>query len=270
MPTRADVANGDVSIAVFDLGGDGPPAILLHGLAGSSRELRPTAAALSERFRVLLVDQRGHGHSTRRPRDLSRDAFVSDVVAVIEQRLDGQQVRLVGQSMGAHTALLVAAARPDLVDRLVLLEGHVRGVEPTAAEDLGRFFASWPTPFPDRSAARRFLGDAPLATAWIEDLEATEVGLRPRFDPDIMQRTIAAVHVPRWSEWEHLTTPTLVVFAERGMFTDAERDELVRRRPATVRVDLPGAGHDAHLDAFDVWVGTLRSYLDTDADRGSG
>lgn len=47
-----------VWIAVTDLGGDGPTVVLLHGLAGSSRELLPTAHALPG-YRVLLVDQRG-------------------------------------------------------------------------------------------------------------------------------------------------------------------------------------------------------------------
>lgn len=56
-----------VWIAVTDLGGDGPTVVLLHGLAGSLRELLPTAHALPG-YRVLLVDQRGHGASTARAR----------------------------------------------------------------------------------------------------------------------------------------------------------------------------------------------------------
>ena len=96
-----------VWIAVTDLGGDGPTVVLLHGLAGSSRELLPTAHALPG-YRVLLVDQRGHGASTRLPDDLSRDAFVGDVVAVIEELVPGRRATLVGHSMGAHTAFLVA------------------------------------------------------------------------------------------------------------------------------------------------------------------
>lgn len=43
---RLRIPSGDVSIAVTDLGGSGPPLLLLHGLAGSSRELLNTAAAL--------------------------------------------------------------------------------------------------------------------------------------------------------------------------------------------------------------------------------
>lgn len=259
------VQRGDSSIAVTDRGGDGPPVVLLHGLAGSSRELLPTADALTDRFRVLLVDQRGHGRSTRRPADVSRSAYVGDAVAVIEQLVPGQRVRLVGQSMGAHTAFLTAAARPDLIDRLVMLEGHVAGDDsPEGAVKIGQYFASWPVPFADEAAARSFLGDGPLTDAWVNDLEPAPDGLRPRFDADIMQAAIAAVQEDRWAEWENLTVPTLAVFAEHGLFTAEQKDELIRRRPGTRRADLSAASHDAHLDAFESWIGVLRGYLSED------
>ena len=58
MTNRTVLRPDGVSIAVTDLGGDGPVVVLLHGLAGSSRELLPTAQALPG-YRVLLVDQRG-------------------------------------------------------------------------------------------------------------------------------------------------------------------------------------------------------------------
>ncbi|MET9276028.1 alpha/beta hydrolase [Kribbella sp. NPDC003557] len=256
------VRRGDVEIAVTDRGGDGPVVVLLHGLAGSSRELLPTADALTDRFRVLLVDQRGHGRSTRRPGDTSREAFVGDVVAVIEELAPGQRVRLVGQSMGAHTAFLAAAARPDLVDRLVMLEGIAAGDDrPEAARELGAYFDSWPVPFADEAAARSFLGDGPLSVALVNDLERTSGGLRPRFDADVMEATILAVQADRWTEWENLATPTLAVFGGHGMFTAEQKDELIRRRPATRRADIPSASHDAHLDAFGEWIEVLREYL---------
>nr|WP_245921108.1 alpha/beta fold hydrolase [Brachybacterium timonense] len=97
------------------------------------------------------MDQRGHGASTRLPNDLSRDAFVGDIVAVLEELVPGQRAVLFGQSMGAHTAFLVAVARPDLVKGLVMLEGHVKGSDdPGEAAQLGRYFASWPVPFENK------------------------------------------------------------------------------------------------------------------------
>ena len=255
---------GGVSIAVTDLGGDGPVVVLLHGLAGSSRELLRTAQALQD-HRVLLVDQRGHGASTRLPDDLSRDAFVGDVVAVIEELVPGRRVTLVGQSMGAHTAFLVAARRPDLVEGLVMLEGHVAGNDdPAEAAGLGRYFASWPVPFEDEAAARDFLGDGVIVDAWVADLQSTDDGLVPRFDAAVMRRTIEAVHEPRWGEWEALRVSTLAIFAKQGMFSDPDKDALIRRRPEAYRVDLMGGSHDAHLDAFDEWIEVLRRWLSRD------
>ena len=57
--------------------------ILLHGLAGHAGEWLGTMRHLFPRCRTVALDQRGHGRSTRMPDDLSRDAFVDDVAAVI-------------------------------------------------------------------------------------------------------------------------------------------------------------------------------------------
>lgn len=256
------LTRGEVSLFLADFGGSGAPVLLLHGLAGSSQELRDTAQELSGTCRVILMDQRGHGRSTRRPSDLSRDAFVADVEFVLENVLKSDPCALIGQSMGAHTAFLTAAKRPDLIRQLIMLEGHPAGNEnPQADVDLGQFFASWPAPFSDEASAHQFLGNHALAAAWIADMQRTQQGLTPRFDADIMQETIAAVHEPRWTEWETLEVKTLAVFARDGMFDAASRAELVRRRPATLRIDLRGGTHDAHLDAFDEWIQMLRIWL---------
>lgn len=71
------------------------------------------------------MDQRGHGQSTRNPRDLSREAF-ADVAAVLDAADVSTPVTLVGQSMGAHTALVVADRHPEVVSHLILAEGRGR------------------------------------------------------------------------------------------------------------------------------------------------
>ena len=111
-PVRREViSSGGVVISYSVYDGAEPAIVILHGLAGSSREFESTARALSGR-KVILVDQRGHGFSTRRPADTSRRAFVDDVVRVLVNE-EVAPVNLAGQSMGAHTAMLVAASRPD-------------------------------------------------------------------------------------------------------------------------------------------------------------
>ncbi|RXZ85309.1 alpha/beta hydrolase [Agromyces atrinae] len=256
--TERVIRTDGAEIAVAEAG-ESRAVVVLHGLAGCRDEFIPTAEALAD-HRVVLVDLRGHGRSTRRPEDLSRAAFVADVVAVIES-LGVAPVVLVGQSMGAHTAMLVAASRPDLVDRLVLLEGGAGGENGDESAALGDYFRSWPLPFADVAAARAFLGEGVLQEAWIAGLESGVDGLRPRFDADVMEATASAVAEPRWAEWEGVTTPTLVVFGEHGMFSEEQRAAFVDRGRSVIRLDLPGASHDAHLDAHDAWIAALRSAL---------
>lgn len=258
---------GDITIAYRDSGGNGNPVVVLHGLAGSSAEFIATAEALPE-YRVLLVDQRGHGQSTRVPADLSREAFVADIVNLIERRV-GSPVALVGQSMGAHTAMLVAAARPDLIKRLVLLEVGAVGGNVDANAAIGDYFRSWPAPFADRQAALAFFGDGPLERAWATDLEERPDGLWPRYDPDVLVETMNAVATPRWDEWRSVTAPTLVVYAENGMFSSDQKADFVAGNVNAQRVDLDAASHDAHLDAQQEWIRALRAFLRSPVESGA-
>ena len=76
-----------------------------------------------------------------------------------------------------------------------------------------------------------------------------------------MQAVAAAVGEERWAEWESVEVPVVAVFADGGMFTEAQKTELVARGRDVRRVDLVGASHDAHLDCFDQWVAVLRDAL---------
>ena len=259
--TRATVERPGVRISYLDTGGEAPVVVFLQGLAGSARELVPSARALWPDYRCVLVDQRGHGHSTRVPAETGRQAFVDDLVAVLDVVAPSQPVMLVGQSMGAHTAVLTAAAHPQRVAGLVLLEADVHGGEPGEAVAVGEFFGSWPTPFASRAEAADVLGTTALARAWVTDLESTGEGYRPRFDANVMEAVLEAVHVPRWAEWAAVAAPTTVVFAADSMFTPARQDAFVAARAGTRRVDLPSGTHDAHLDAPGEWITVLRQAL---------
>lgn len=264
MVNRVSVRRDGVVLSCLDGGSGDDVIVLLHGLAGSGRELVPTAEALLPERHVIVVDQRGHGYSTRRPQDLSRRAYVEDVVAVVEQLAGGVPVTVVGQSMGGHTALLFAAEYPELVRRLVLLEGGVGGREDRGdyPAELGDFFASWPVPFADVRQAAEFLGDTPIAQAWLRDLDRCPDGLWPRFEPEVMRVAIGAVAArARWDEWQRVKVPTLLVLGEHGIIPAAEVQRMLSLRPDVEQVVVPGAGHDVHLEERDVWVRVLRQFL---------
>ncbi len=105
--------------------GAGQPLLLLHGALTDASEFGATAPALAERFRVLTPERRGHGHTPDLPGPISYDLMAHDTVAFAET-LGLGPAHLVGHSDGANVALLVALARSDLVDRLVLISANFR------------------------------------------------------------------------------------------------------------------------------------------------
>ncbi|EFK98383.1 LOW QUALITY PROTEIN: hydrolase, partial [Streptomyces sp. SPB78] len=140
-------------VAHLDWGGDGPPVLLLHGLAGYAGEWGPVAVRLRERgHRVLAMDLRGHGGSVRHPRDTSANAHADDVAGLLG-RLGAGPAVLVGQSLGGRVALRVAVEHPSLVRGLALIEADARPASGAPGDAAIRWLRSWPLPFPDRASA---------------------------------------------------------------------------------------------------------------------
>lgn len=102
-------------------GPEDAPAVLLAGSLGSTLKMWDAqAAALSERFRVVRFDARGHGRSPVPPGPYVLDDLVDDAVALLD-RLGIERVHPVGLSLGGMTALRLAAREPDRVGRAVVL-----------------------------------------------------------------------------------------------------------------------------------------------------
>ena len=97
-----------------------PPAVLLHALGEDSNAWGTVLEALTPRCRVYAVDLRGHGGSSQ-PGDYSLELMRSDVLGFL-RTLKLEEVTLVGHSLGAEVAFLVAEAEPGLVRQLVLEE----------------------------------------------------------------------------------------------------------------------------------------------------
>ncbi|WP_328304707.1 alpha/beta hydrolase (plasmid) [Streptomyces sp. NBC_00435] len=228
------------------------PVVLLHGLAGHAGEWDAAAAHLAPRHRVVAVDQRGHGASERLPADVSRAAYVADVLAVCEQ-LGLDRPVLVGQSLGGHTAMLTAAAHPDRVRGLVLVEAGAARADPDTPEQIGSWLDSWPLPFPSRAAAHAFLSGQGLnGEAWAAGLEQRQDGWYPRFERAVMVAAIAENGTRDWwPQWQAVRCPTLLVIGEKGIVPPAESIRMLdSAAPSTAltAASVPGSGHDVHLD----------------------
>ncbi len=119
----------------YEQRGDGDPLVLLHGGLTDSRDFTGNLDTLASRFRLLLPERRGHGHTADAAGPITLEVMAQDTIAFLDKVVGGP-ARLVGYSAGATVALRVAVGRPDLVDRLVLISGvfHSDGMilRPTA------------------------------------------------------------------------------------------------------------------------------------------
>lgn len=105
-----------------DWGGDGRPVLLLHGLASTCHIWDLVAPLLAEDFRVVAMDQRGHGQSAQVDDGYDFATVLGDAAAFIEH-LGWERPIVVGHSWGADVALELAVAKPELAAGLIFVDG---------------------------------------------------------------------------------------------------------------------------------------------------
>ncbi len=146
-----------ISLHYYRTGGDKPPIVLLHGFTDNALCWTRVARILEQEYDVITVDTRGHGLSEGPTTGFSTQLRADDTTAFI-QALDLHQPFLLGHSMGAATAAVVAAQHPDLV-RAILLE------DPPWSDRI--------VPVPDKNAEIQLQEpDAHPWYKWIADLKA--------------------------------------------------------------------------------------------------
>ena len=111
-----------VEVAAHELGGDGPPLLIAHATGFLGTVYAPLAAGLGDHFRVVALDFRGHGWSSRPDNgDFNWDRMTFDLLAVAD-RLGPPPITGFGHSLGGGTLLLAEHERPGTFGSLVLFE----------------------------------------------------------------------------------------------------------------------------------------------------
>lgn len=246
--------------------GEGTPEVtLLHGAGLNAHTWDTTTLALGRP--LLAVDLAGHGDSSWRddatyaPRSLAED-----VAAGLDAWTDRPQI-VVGQSLGGLTGAALAAARPELVAALIVVD-ITPGIDVTAGPAALRAFYAGPTDF----ATRDELVDKAMSLGFGGTRPETERGvfLNTRIRPDgrvewkhhfahLAARALdahdpgpsaspSALHQSGWDDLAAVTAPLTLVRATRGFVSEADAAELQRRVPAA-RVVALDATHNVQETA---------------------
>jgi lipase len=254
-----------LTLARHEWGGAGSPALVcLHGVTSHGRHFAPLAERLADRFQVIALDLRGHAGSTWDP-PWHLEQHVADVLASAPV----ERCVWLGHSFGGRIAYELAAAAPERVERLVLLDPaiwippHVGlGAAENARRD--RSYVSF-----EEGIDRRYEESA-LTTA---PRELVELELRAHLLPDddgrFRYRYCQSAVVAAYGEmtrkpppFERVRVPTLVVLGETSYLP---YDALLEPHAAALGdllevVRIP-AGHTLLWDALDETAAAVERFL---------
>ena len=228
--------------------GSGPPVILLHGGLGHSGNWGYQVSALAAAgHRVVTIDSRGHGRSTRDDRPYSYELMASDVLAVMDH-LSLDNATLVGWSDGACVALVLASKAPSVAGVFFF----ACNMDPGGTKQIE------PSPLLDRCFSRHRKDYAMLsATPGDFDQFAGAVGLMMRTQPDYTKEDLGAIQVP-----------VAIALGEHDEFIKREHaNYLADTIPGAELIILPDVSHFAPLQRPDEFNATALAFIAKVSDR---
>jgi esterase len=247
-----------------------PDLVLLHGFTGHARSWDAFAEAMTDNYRVLALDQRGHGETAWASADAYGVADMADDLEAFVRALGLSRFTLLGLSMGGMVAIEYAGRRPPELAACVIVDigpeiiasGSQRIREGVRASDV----------FDSRDAA--------FAAARAVNAVPPEAHHRQRVDNSLMRtddgrwtyrydRALRAGNTLRprdpeagWKSCADIAVPTLLM---RGENSDILASEIAQRMveviPGARFVEVVGSGHAIPLDTPDAFLAAARNFL---------
>jgi 3-oxoadipate enol-lactonase len=257
MPT---VCSNDVEL-YYEMAGQGPPLLLIHGLGSSARDWELQVPAFAERYRVVAYDVRGHGRSEKPRGPYSVPLFAADAAGLI-QALPIAPAHVVGISMGGMIGLQLAVSAPELVRSLVVANAGPELVARTVGQRLqvwqrrlivrllgmrtmGRVLAGRLFPAPDQAELRHA-----FAERWAEN--------DPRAYADAMRGLVGWIVVDQLGA---IRCPTLILAADQDYTPVATKQALADRIPDAELVVIEDSRHATPVERPEAFNAAVLTFL---------
>lgn len=250
----------------YDLVGDGPPLVVLHGLFGSARNWRAIAKGLADRNRVFSLDLRNHGGSPW-AEEMSYEAMADDVrIFMSRHGIEGAAV--MGHSMGGKAAMTLALTNPEIVGELIVvdiapvvrppdLRAYVRAMEAIDLSSVGRRaeVGELLVPVVEDRSVRAFL---------LQNLITRDGELQWRLNLAAIDHEMEEIgSFPQELLNTQYAGATHFITGSRSNYVRPEyRDLILRLFPHVTMSVIAGAGHWVHAEKPDSFLRVVRRFLD--------
>ena len=265
LPTSATLATGSGTIACREAG-SGPPLVLLHGLAGSSKSWEEQFDALGDIRRVIAWDCPGYGGSDTLPGDAPMLADYADALLAFVDGLGLDRLDLLGHSMGGVIAGRFAALQPDRVRRLILSGTRTGFARRDPASFLSRI-EELRSLTPEEFGARR--ADGMVAAGAPREIWRRVAAVAAEVRPAGFAAAARMLTCADNADLLHrITAPVLVLAGEADRIAlPAEAEELAQAVAGRL-VMIGGAAHAPYLEQAAAYNDALRGFLSEAPARG--
>jgi len=250
---RCEFQHAGLTFSYLDAGGSGRVIIALHAHWMEGVTFAPLAEVLAPSWRVIALDQRGHGNSGHAS-SYTRQDYLGDLDAFFQHLGLDESVVLLGNSLGGVNAYQYAAHHAEKVKALV-----IEDVGATVSADMN-FVLAWGGNFKTRAALAEHVGARLLP--YLEDsFRQTPAGWRLAFDPQDILASQNQLNGDYWQDYLGSSCPLLLIRGQNSHLTDQTQFEaMAARRPHTQLKVLVG-GHIVHADNPAEFAEVLREFL---------
>jgi esterase len=228
--------------------------VALHGHLMEATTFVSLAASLAPPWRVIALDQRGHGHSSHAP-TYQRSDYIGDLEALFAH-LNLPQAVLLGSSLGGVNAFQFAARQPEKVSAFILED-----IGAVVKDDIS-FILSWSGVAPTREGLIAKVGER-FALYLSDSFRQTPEGWTLAFEPHEMVASQNALRGDHWQDFLATICPALLIRGTQSRVTTPELlEQMTLRRPNTTLLNLEG-GHILHMDQPALFNAAVRQFLDS-------
>jgi 2-(acetamidomethylene)succinate hydrolase len=244
--------------------GKGTPVLCMHGITANAYVFEPIIELLADSFKVVSIDQRGHGRSGR-PSSYAAEDFAADIAALVEHLACGPAI-LLGHSLGARNGFVAANRYPQHVHSVVAVD-FTAFIESQVLDDLetrvrggNRTFADLKEVEAYLSARYPLLPAAAIGRRAEHGYRKGEDGYRPLADHRAMELTAAGLKASIEDAVKRIKHPTILVRGAQSKLVSRDAWSKTRQlRPDLKAVEIADADHYVPEEQPAAIAGIVRS-----------